>query len=256
MVENLIKPFSDPSVGAATGYVVSQKGTSLMAARQIEYLISLGIHKNGQSILDGIFVIAGCNAAYRREVIEKVSLDGDTLTEDLDLTWKIVKSGYKVVYVPNAIVKTQDPPDLKSLWKQLRRWYTGIAQCLKKHKDIFGKTRLGKITLPLIIFDAMLTTIIYFIVLSIAFIDFIAFNSLTGFSWLIGFYLLDLLFGSVSAFYGLYKLKRRDLLKALPSYLLLITVGRIAWLYSFIKEFLFPTKNKKWEKIKRVEFGG
>jgi len=254
MVKNIVKPFEDPEVGAATGYVESQRGTSLMAARQIEYLLSLGIHKSGQGIINGIFVIAGCCAAYRKEALGKIEIEGDTLTEDLDITWKLVKAGYKVAYVPEAKVKTQDPPDLRSLWKQLRRWYTGLAQCLGKHSDILGKSRLGKITIPLIIFDATLTSLLYLMVLAISFIDLIVFGSFTGFIWLAGFYLLDLLFGTVTAIYGIYKLKRIDLIKALPHYLVIITINRIVWIYSIVREFTFPLKHKKWEKPKRISF--
>lgn len=253
MAENIIKPFSDPEVGAATGYVKSQRGTGIMAARQIEYLISLGIHKSGQDVINGLFVIAGCCAAFRREAIEKVGFEGDTLTEDLDLTWRFVKAGYKVVYAPKAVAKTQDPPDIKSLWRQLRRWYTGTAQCLKKHKDIFGKTRLGRITIPLMLFDAIITSVIYFIVLFIAIVDLILFNNLSGFIWLSAFYLFDLMFGAVFAFYGMFKLGRADLFKALPTYLALLTINRVAWIYSLSKEFLFPAKTRRWGRAKRLE---
>jgi len=252
-VERITKAFHDPKVGAATGYVKSQKGTGLMAARQIEYMIGFGIHKSGQSIINGIFVIPGCSAAYRRKVLEKVEFEDDTLTEDLDLTWKVLKLGYQIAYVPRAIVKTQDPPDLKSMWRQLRRWYTGATQCLKKHKDVFSKTgMLGKFTVPLALFDSLLTTTIFLILIFVGIVDFIFYSSLTGFYWLLLFYVADLLTGSLAAIYGVYKLKRKDIVKGIPYFLVLMTLNRIAWLYSFLKEFLHPTKKRKWEKPKRI----
>lgn len=251
-VEKIIEPFDDPEVCGATGNIRSQKGTSLMAARQIEYFVSVGVHKDGQGILNAINVISGCAAAYRRSAVEEVGIETDIITEDMDITWKLAKEGYKISFVNDAIVYTQDPPNIKSLWKQLNRWYTGTAQCMKKHKDIFIKGgKLGKLTIPIVIFDSFFTSVL---VVALLFLS--VFNALNGnFStayWLLVFLCVDLIIATLVAMYGYFKVKRRDLLKGIPMYLVLAMVNRMAWTYSITKEFLLPTKRYQWLKAERV----
>jgi biofilm PGA synthesis N-glycosyltransferase PgaC len=102
--------------------------------RQWEYLISHYVHKRAQSNLGSILVAPGCATVYRSSVFDKLKFPSGTLTEDMDFTFQLHRSGFKkIIFEDKAIVYTQDPKTLKDFIKQLHRWYTGFWQVVKKH---------------------------------------------------------------------------------------------------------------------------
>jgi len=54
-------------------------------------------------------------------------------TEDIDLTWKLQLRHWDVRYEPRAIVWMRVPATLGGLWRQRRRWATGLAQVLRRY---------------------------------------------------------------------------------------------------------------------------
>jgi biofilm PGA synthesis N-glycosyltransferase PgaC len=102
--------------------------------RQWEYQISHFVHKKAQSRLQSIIVVPGCATVYRSYVFDRLEFPIGTLTEDMDFTFALHRSGFnKMVFEENAIVYTQDPQNLKNLTRQLTRWYTGFWQVVRKH---------------------------------------------------------------------------------------------------------------------------
>ena len=53
-------------------------------------------------------------------------------TEDIDLTWKLQLKFYDVRYEPRAIVWMRVPVSIGGLWRQRRRWATGLVQVLRR----------------------------------------------------------------------------------------------------------------------------
>lgn len=106
----------------------------LTAYRAVEYAVSLGIYREAQSFMGVVNVSPGCASVYRTEVFDTLHFDGDTLVEDMDLTMQLQRRGEKIVYVPDAIVYTQDPSTLRGFIGQIRRWYRGTWQVVRKHR--------------------------------------------------------------------------------------------------------------------------
>jgi cellulose synthase/poly-beta-1,6-N-acetylglucosamine synthase-like glycosyltransferase len=79
---------------------------------------------------------------------------GDTLAEDADLTMRIVRLGYRVVYEANALAYTEAPQTFGAFVKQRFRWMYGTLQASWKHRRLLlrpsGGT-LGFIALPNVI---------------------------------------------------------------------------------------------------------
>lgn len=122
-------------IGKISGHLLS----AIAAYRVWEYEISQAIHKNAQSSLNAITVCSGCTTVYRSDIFTKILFSDDTLTEDMDLTFTIHRQNLgKIVYIPQAVAKTQDPQSLSDLKKQLDRWYGGFWQCVLKHKIPLG----------------------------------------------------------------------------------------------------------------------
>lgn len=68
-----------------------------------------------------------------RDMLAKVGLWSNVLTEDIDLSIKLLRHGVAVKYEPNIIFYQEVPPTLKALIKQRFRWYRGYIESLLKH---------------------------------------------------------------------------------------------------------------------------
>lgn len=233
-VERVQAAFRNPKVQAFAGYIKSLKGNWLTACREIDYLIGQDLHKVAQHNINYLFVIPGCAGAFRTDVFQKyISIDHDTLTEDLDFTYKIHKSDLRIFYDRHAIVYTQDPENLHSYVNQMRRWYSGGWQNLRKHFNIIGKpTRALEISMVyaegLVFYPLMFLTPI----LSIRAFMFLLMHGI----------LLSVAFGLYSSI----RRKRLDLFLYSPLYLFVTYVHAYVFIEQFIKEIILKKKNMIW----------
>jgi len=64
------------------------------------------------------------NAIYRRDIFEKVGLLNERLDvgEDVEFGWRVRKAGFKLLYIPNAIVYHHRRKSIASLAKQMYRY--------------------------------------------------------------------------------------------------------------------------------------
>ena len=65
---------------------------------------------------------------------------GDTLTEDIDLSYRAELAGWKYVYLPDVIVMAEVPAQMEALKKQQVRWVRGNFQVSRK---LMGKVILS-----------------------------------------------------------------------------------------------------------------
>jgi poly-beta-1,6-N-acetyl-D-glucosamine synthase len=151
-IENLVKHFSDESVGAVAGYYKALplknlflhfslrklKTFLLLKFQSLEYLTFLFARRR-QAAFDAVMVVPGSVGAYRKNVLEKIGgFDSKMLIEDYDATIKIHKVGYKVVCEKDAVAWTKPPLSLSELVKQRLRWYRGGFEVLAKHTDLIS----------------------------------------------------------------------------------------------------------------------
>jgi len=54
-------------------------------------------------------------------------------TEDIHLTWKLLRAGWETVYEPHALVGMQVPSTLRALWAQRARWARGQGEVMHVH---------------------------------------------------------------------------------------------------------------------------
>lgn len=75
----------------------------------------------------------GTAGVWRRAAIEDAGgWQTDTLTEDLDLSYRAQLRGWGVRYLPDVVVPAELPPLLSAFKAQQERWATGAFQCLRK----------------------------------------------------------------------------------------------------------------------------
>ena len=82
----------------------------------------------------GLFLnFNGTAGVWRREAIEAAGgWQGDTLTEDFDLSYRAQLAGWRIVVLPELVAPGELPADLAAYRRQQRRWAMGTAQVLRK----------------------------------------------------------------------------------------------------------------------------
>jgi cellulose synthase/poly-beta-1,6-N-acetylglucosamine synthase-like glycosyltransferase len=75
----------------------------------------------------------GTAGVWRREAIETAGgWQSDTLTEDVDLSFRAQLAGWQALYLPDVEAPAELPPQMAAFKRQQERWATGAAQCLVK----------------------------------------------------------------------------------------------------------------------------
>jgi len=95
-------------------------------------------------MLNAIPVIPGAVSAWRATAVREAGgYATDTLAEDADLTWRVLRAGWRTVSDSTALAYTEAPERLRDLLKQRFRWTFGTLQTLFKHRDILFRRRYG-----------------------------------------------------------------------------------------------------------------
>ncbi len=153
-LETLAGAFADPKVTVAAGLVLAQNArTPAERGRSVELLFASGFYRPIQSWAGAPMVIPGCATLYRLEELRSHGgWPAHTVCEDIEHTWVAQLSGEKVAYVPNAVVRTVDPPTGPMLGRQVNRWMSSVFQSCRIHwKDAPHKPMLALWVLVLLL---------------------------------------------------------------------------------------------------------
>ncbi|MXX50397.1 MAG: glycosyltransferase [Chloroflexi bacterium] len=75
----------------------------------------------------------GTGGIWRRRCIKAAGgWSADTLTEDLDLSYRAQMAGWRSLFLPDVEVPGEIPPQLAAYKQQQARWASGNTQCLRK----------------------------------------------------------------------------------------------------------------------------
>jgi poly-beta-1,6 N-acetyl-D-glucosamine synthase len=177
--ENAIQPlipyFEDKKVAAVAGNIkVGNRKKGLTKMQALEYVLGLNIQRRNESIIGKLSVVPGPLGAFRKSVVKEVGMySRDTFAEDADLTFSIIRAGYKIKYEKRAIGYTEAPSTLLDLGKQRYRWYRGQLQVMKKHKKAVFR-------LPWVFFDGILLS--WFSFFSLLWLFLLMFNPYAAFN--------------------------------------------------------------------------
>lgn len=110
------------------------------------------IKRTFQQLVGGApFIISGACGMFRTEVLRKHGFSDRTKVEDLDLTWTLVRNGYKVRQANRCVVYPQECNTLREEWRRWRRWIVGYAVCMRLHWRLLP-TRFGLFSiLPMVL---------------------------------------------------------------------------------------------------------
>ncbi len=137
-VSNIVKHFQDEKVGAVAGNViVGNRKKPIEFLQQLEYLYGF-FFKRADSVFNSVYIIGGAAAAYRKSVLDVVGgFDHEIITEDIEMSTRILAEGYKTRFAADAIVYTEGPSDWSSLCSQRLRWKFGRIMTFIKHRKAF-----------------------------------------------------------------------------------------------------------------------
>lgn len=159
-LRRLVAPFLYSSrLGAVAGNVkVGNRRALVSLFQSIEYVTGLNLGRRAQHLLGCITTVPGAAAAWRRSAILEVGgVPGDTRIEDTDLTISIQRSGWRVVYQPDAVAYTEAPSTWAGLVAQRTRWIWGFIQVSFKHRGaLFRHGALGWLGIPDLIYRNIL----------------------------------------------------------------------------------------------------
>jgi cellulose synthase/poly-beta-1,6-N-acetylglucosamine synthase-like glycosyltransferase len=150
-IGHLVSHFADPQVAAVAGNIkVGNRNNLLTFWQSIEYITCQNLDRRAYARLNAIPVVPGALGAWRRAALSAVgNFQRDTLAEDMDLTLRLLRAGYRVANEPRARAYTEAPQTVMSFFRQRLRWTYGTLQCLWKHRGAVGRRGwLGCLVLP------------------------------------------------------------------------------------------------------------
>lgn len=140
-IKNAVAYFEDAQVMALAANVrITRRGGLLNLVQVLEYIVCYQM-KKAQTVLNVEYIIGGIGSMFRRAHLEKIGFyDTNTVTEDIDITMKILRAGNKVVrviYGSDVIAYTEDPLHVADLITQRFRWKWGRCQTFLKNRGMF-----------------------------------------------------------------------------------------------------------------------
>jgi biofilm PGA synthesis N-glycosyltransferase PgaC len=128
----IARAFQRSDLGALTGNPRIRNRTSILGRLQVgEFSAIIGLIKRAQATYGRLFTISGVMCAFRKRALQDAGWwSPRTLTDDIDVTWRVQLAGWRITYEPNAMCWILMPETLRGLWKQRLRWAEGGAQMM------------------------------------------------------------------------------------------------------------------------------
>jgi hyaluronan synthase len=175
----VVEPLKSSRISASTGNVLLLNEEQNLLTRMIGtyYWVGLNIYKQAQSTIRSVVCCSGCLAAYKapvlREIIDEFAGQhflGERCThsEDRHLTNLVLRRGYDVVYVGEAISWTETPASVRGFLRQQRRWKRGyvresiytLSYAWSNKRLLFLQILLWDLTAPFLSFGLRIALIV------------------------------------------------------------------------------------------------
>ncbi len=147
----IVRHFADPRVGAVAGNVkVGNRLNILTRWQSIEYITSQNLDRRAYGHLNAITVVPGAVGAWRRSAVQAVGgYLTDTMAEDMELTYRLRRAGWRIAADTETLGYTEAPATFRAFFRQRFRWAYGTLQCLWKHRGAtFHNGWFGWVAIP------------------------------------------------------------------------------------------------------------
>ena len=137
---------ADPAIGIVQsrwGHLNAEEN-SLTRAQRLSIDTHFVVEQAARNRSGWLIPFNGTGGVWRRSCIEAAGgWSADTLTEDLDLSYRAQMAGWRSQFLPDVEVPGEIPPQLAAYKQQQARWATGNTQCLRKLARPLLSSRLG-----------------------------------------------------------------------------------------------------------------
>jgi len=145
ILQNTIHYFTDENVGMVQArWDHINRQNSLLTRGQSIYLDAHFMMEHGARNRSGRFMnFNGTAGIWRKNcIISGGSWQHDTLTEDLDLSYRCQMKGWRFIFLPDVTVPAELPPEIQGFKQQQFRWTKGAVQTAKKMLPRIWRSRL------------------------------------------------------------------------------------------------------------------
>ncbi len=144
VVCRLTRHFLDEHVDCVMGRCIIRNGgeSQLAGVVFVDFLSGYLVNEYGRQALFELPAYGGANCAVRRStLIELGGWNVETVTEDTDLTIRVILSGGRVRYDPTAVDYEEAVLVARRFWRQRYRWARGHQKCTR---DYLGQVLRAK----------------------------------------------------------------------------------------------------------------
>jgi len=141
-----IEHFKNPKVGVVqTKWEHINQGYSLLTELQAFQLnVHFTIEQFGRKAGNLMLQFNGTGGVWRKECIEQSGgWEADTLTEDLDLSYRAQLKGWEIVFLEGVLAPAELPAEINGLKSQQYRWMKGGAETARKMLPTVWRSNLN-----------------------------------------------------------------------------------------------------------------
>ena len=164
-LSKMVGYFDDSNVAAVTSRVLVKNKNNLLCKFQVLDYSIIAWTRKLLDFVDSVYVTNGPLSVYRTSVVKKLGgFDPTNLTEDIEITWHILSSGYQTRMAYGAIVYTTVPDGLEKWINQRVRWNLGGIQTVRKYwRSMFKQNAFGYFVIPYVTASFILALMGFFL---------------------------------------------------------------------------------------------
>jgi cellulose synthase/poly-beta-1,6-N-acetylglucosamine synthase-like glycosyltransferase len=134
------------------GRSVVRNGSANWLARMVavEFEGIYAVAHPGRASFHGFGIFGGSNGYWRADVLDRLRMRPDMLTEDIDISIRAILEGSRIVVDRDLISEELAPPTIMALWSQRIRWSQGWHQVSRRQlgkvwrsPEVSTRQRLG-----------------------------------------------------------------------------------------------------------------
>lgn len=137
VLRRLVRHFDDPHVAAVQGRCIVRNSAESGLAKTIavDYYCGYLVNEYGRQSLFNLPAYGGANCAVRASILRELGgWNENSVTEDTDLTMRVVLGGYQVRYDVTAIDTEESVHTFKRFWRQRYRWARGHQRAWRDYR--------------------------------------------------------------------------------------------------------------------------
>ena len=143
VIERLVRHFQDPKVSAVQGRCIVRNSVESKLARSIaiDYFSGYLVNEYGRQALFELPAYGGANCAVRATTLRRLGgWNTESVTEDTDLTLRVVMLGDRVRYDITAVDTEEGATTLRRFISQRYRWARGHQQVWRDYRGYVLRT--------------------------------------------------------------------------------------------------------------------